>query len=130
MHVARRNLRAIPSPTDLIDLDRYPVGDLESAGRQKIVAEGNAALREEGVCILPGFLRGDVIDGLVEECEALAPLGHFSQVSGTPYIEAPDASYPEGHPRRIARADLAHRRGLRPFPADSPIRAAVRVGPS
>ena len=52
--------------------------------------------------ILSGFLRADVIDDLVAECVELAPLGHFSQVSGTPYIEAPDLSYPEGHPRRVA----------------------------
>ena len=67
-----------------------------------MVADGTAALRDDGVCILPGFLRAEVIDSLVDECEALALLGHFSKVPGTPLHRGADQSYPEGHPRRTA----------------------------
>lgn len=81
------------------------------------------------MCILPGFLRADVIDGLVDECEALAPLGHFSQVSGTPYIEAPDTSYPEGHPRRIAEPTSLTAVAYDLFPNDSSIRALYEWDP-
>lgn len=81
------------------------------------------------MCILPGFLRADVIDGLVAECEALAPLGHFSQVSGTPYIEAPDSSYPEGHPRRIAEPTSLTAVAYDLFPNDSSIRALYQWDP-
>jgi hypothetical protein len=71
----------------------------------------------------------DVIDGLVAECEALAPLGYFSQVSGTPYIEAPDTSYPEGHPRRIAEPTSLTAVAYDLFPNDSSIRGLYQWDP-
>ncbi len=94
-----------------------------------MIAEGNTALREEGVCILPGFLRADAIDDLVDECEKLAVLGHFSQVSGTPYIEAPDLSYPDGHPRRVADRTSLTAVAYDLFPSDSAIRALYEWDP-
>ena len=94
-----------------------------------MIADGNAALREEGVCILPGFVRAEAIDDLVAECERLAPLGHFRQVSGTPYIEAPDPSYPEGHPRRTAERTSLTAVAYDLFPIDSAIRALYEWDP-
>jgi hypothetical protein len=52
------------------------------------------------MAILPGFLREEVLAPLCAECESLAELGHFSEVRGTPWIDLPDVSLPEGHPRR------------------------------
>jgi hypothetical protein len=81
------------------------------------------------VCILPGFLRTEVIDDLVAECEKLSPLGHFSEVWGTPYIEAPDESYPEGHPRRIAERTSLSAVAYDLFPYDSAIRSLYEWDP-
>ena len=119
----------IPSPSDLIDLERYPVDALETPLAKSVVADGNAALRADGVCILPGFLRDDVIDALVAECEELAPLGHHSEVAGTPYIEAPDRSFPEGHPRRSPSRTSLTAVAYDLFPADSAIRALYEWDP-
>ncbi len=94
-----------------------------------MVADGRAALRDDGVCILPGFLRAEVIDALVDECEALAPLGHFSKVSGTPYIEAPDRSYPEGHPRRTAEPTSLTAVAYDLFPRESALRGLYEWDP-
>ena len=43
------------SVTDLIDLARYPIADLDSEAAQALVAECQAALKESGACSLPGF---------------------------------------------------------------------------
>ncbi len=94
-----------------------------------MIADGNAALRDEGVCILPGFLRADVVESLIAECEELAPLGHHSEVSGTPYIEAPDLSFPEGHPRRIAERTSLTAVAYDQFPTGSMLRALYEWDP-
>jgi hypothetical protein len=119
----------ITLPSDLLDLARYPVDALGSSLGKKVVAEGNAALRADGVCILPGFLRAEVIDVLVEECESLAPLGHHSEVAGTPYIEAPDRSFPEGHPRRSPSRTSLTAVAYDLFPSDSALRALYEWDP-
>jgi hypothetical protein len=75
------------------------------------------------MAVLPGFLRADALPALVAECEALAPRGHFSEVHGTPYIEAPDASFPEGHPRRTLQRTALTAVAYDLFPPESALRA-------
>ena len=83
----------------LVDLERYPVLDLDGAG-SPMVARHAAELRDTGVSILPGFLRADALPGLVAECDALADGAYLQDVQGTPYLELPDAdAWPAGHPR-------------------------------
>lgn len=86
-------------PAALVDLDRYPILDLEGVGGA--VADHHAAeLRASGVSILPGFLRADALPELIAECERLAEDAYLQDVQGTPYLEAPDRdAWPEGHPR-------------------------------
>jgi hypothetical protein len=90
----------VSAPERLVDLARYPLLAPESPRARAVVAEARRTLAARGMALLPGFLRADAIAALTVECEALAPHGHFSEVHGTPYIDLPDASAPEGHPRR------------------------------
>ncbi len=84
----------LQSPVDLIDTGRYRLDDAA------LVDQANRQFVDEGVCILPGFLRAEWLPALVAECDALAPLAHRSLVEGTPYLGLPDDSFPDGHPRR------------------------------
>jgi hypothetical protein len=86
-------------PASLVDLDRYPVLDLDARGGG--VADHHAAeLRSTGVSILPGFIRDEAVAALVTECDALALGAYHQDVQGTPYLELPDAgAWPAGHPR-------------------------------
>jgi hypothetical protein len=83
----------------LVDGDRYPIADLSSDGARSLAARCRAELDESGVSILPGFLTADAIAQAVSEAAKLAPLGHHSDVEGTPYLELPDDGWSEGHPR-------------------------------
>ena len=86
-------------PRTLVDLDCYPIDDLDGAGGA-VVERHRADLLATGVSILPGFLRADALPGLVAECEALAVDAYLQDVQGTPYLELPDAAeWPDGHPR-------------------------------
>lgn len=86
-------------PLALVDLERYPVTDLDGEGG--VVAAHHAdELRLHGVSILPGFIRAEALPALVAECEELAAGAYLQDVQGTPYLELPDAeAWPADHPR-------------------------------
>jgi hypothetical protein len=90
----------VSAPHAIVDLERYPVVEPSSTRAREVVAGVRADLARCGMAVLPGFLRGEALVALCAECETLAPLGHFSEVHGTPYIDVPDVALPEGHPRR------------------------------
>lgn len=111
-------------PASLVDLDRYPVEDLDGAGGA--VADQHAAeLRATGVSILPGFLHADAVAALVSECDALATGAYHQDVQGTPYLELPDpAAWPDGHPRVTWSRSSVHTVAYDRFaPATSALRA-------
>ncbi len=90
-------------PADLIDLDRYPILEPDSAAGQKLVAEIKARMAETVLCALPGFLKASVMPRLAAESEALAPLAYRGPHEATPYFYnygTDLASLPEDHPKR------------------------------
>lgn len=84
----------------LVDLDRYPLDRPGSVGLGTVVADQRRSLAGRGVSVLPGFVTPAGVDRLVGEADRLAPLAHLSDVTGTPYLEAPADGFPDGHPRR------------------------------
>jgi hypothetical protein len=83
----------------LVDAERYPIADLDSPEALDLARRCRKELDESGVSILPGFVTRDAVSQAVSESEALAPLGHPSDVEGTPYLELPEDGWTEGHPR-------------------------------
>jgi hypothetical protein len=102
--------------TGLIDTDRYGLDDraLQERCHRQFV--------DDGVCILPGFLRAEVVPALVDDCDRLAPMAHRSRVLGTPYLAPPDPSLPAHHPRNALVDNALEVVAYDQFPADSPIR--------
>ena len=89
------------NPGSLIDTDRYDLADPSLAERC------HRQFADEGVCILAGFLRADVLPSLVDECRALEPLAFHSRSSSTPYLTQPDETLPIGHPgRRLVHSSV------------------------
>jgi hypothetical protein len=83
----------------IVDLERYPIADLDDPGVVALARRCRAELDEAGVSILPGFITAAATATAVAEAETLAPAGHPSDVEGTPYLELPDDDWPAGHPR-------------------------------
>jgi hypothetical protein len=57
-------------------------------------------LADDGIVVLPGFVRDGALAAMDAECAALQQAGHHSRVQNTPYLAFPDESFPEDHPRR------------------------------
>ena len=107
----------------LVDLARYPLFALDCARGREVVKAAHAERARTGMAVLPGFLRPEAIEPLRGECEQLAKRGHFSEVRGTPYIEAPPPDLPEDHPRRTFQRTALTAVAYDLFPADSALRA-------
>ena len=85
----------------LIDRARYPIDDLGSPAAAALIAECRRQLAATGACLLPDFLRPEVLDAMAAEAASLASLAHRTPGSrSTAYLEAPDESFPQGHPKR------------------------------
>jgi hypothetical protein len=88
-------------PRELVDLERYPVDQPDSPRGRAVIAQARRTLADRGCASLPGFLRPTGVATLVAEVEKLRPLAfHEDTAAGTAYLELPDPSFPEGHPRR------------------------------
>ncbi|MGO8866426.1 MAG: hypothetical protein ACLQME_08000 [Alphaproteobacteria bacterium] len=98
---SRREPRGEEAAGALIDLARYPIDDLGSPGAAALVAECRRQLAATGACLLPGFLRPEALTAMAAEAASLMPLAHRTPGSrSTAYLEAPDESFPQGHPKR------------------------------
>ncbi|HKO09606.1 MAG TPA: hypothetical protein VJ487_18030, partial [Alphaproteobacteria bacterium] len=98
---SRREPREEEAASALIDLARYPVDDLKSPARAALIAECRRQLAATGACLLPDFLRPAALAAMAAEASQLAPLAHRTPGSrSTAYLEAPDESFPQGHPKR------------------------------
>lgn len=113
-------------PASLVDLARYPLADGAWDGA---VAGARAGLRERGLVELPGFVAPAALPFLLEDAGRLAPLAWRDRGSGTAYLEAPDPSWPLGHPRRWTGPRALGAVAYDLFPADSPLRALYEWDP-
>jgi hypothetical protein len=87
-------------PAAWIDLDRYPITALAGARGRALVADCRAQVEATGACELPGFLRPEALARFERESAALIPRGHYAAGPATVYLDLPDMTQPEGHPRR------------------------------
>jgi hypothetical protein len=107
---------------DVIDVERYPLDDLDSPAAAAVIAEHRAALAERGVSVLPGFVRAEAIGAMIAECDALAAGAYHQDVHGTPYLELPTDDWPAGHPRVTWSRSSVHTVAYDQFPGDAAIR--------
>jgi hypothetical protein len=87
-------------PARFVDLDRYPILALDGERGRALVAHCREQLAASGACELPGFLTAEATERMAKESESLIPVGHYAAGPATVYLELPDMSLPEGHPRR------------------------------
>jgi hypothetical protein len=95
-------------PAHLIDLERYPVLDPASDAMRETIHAAREQMRTRGAAEIPGFVSATGVATLVHDADALASRAHPSSGQGTSYLEYPDFSLPEEHPR-LHFADYAVR---------------------
>jgi hypothetical protein len=113
----------------LVDLDRYPVTDIDSPRAGEVIERHSAQLRDRGVSVLPGFVRPEAIEAMVDECDALAAQSHHQDTKGTPYLELPSDDWPADHPRVTWARSSVHTIGYDQFPLSSMMRRLYEWDP-
>jgi hypothetical protein len=114
---------------DLVDLERYPVFSSGSAVYRAVVDEGRRQLRENGAAELEGFVSAAGVAELVRDADSLAPRAHASGGQGTAYLEWPDFTLPEDHPRLHFADYRVHAVSYDITPRTSPLRRLYEWDP-
>lgn len=86
--------------SDVIDLSRYPIDQINSPACQQLIAETLVKLQDDGCAVLKGFIRPQRIDDLIAEADRVAQFGHRSFNRTNAYFTQDDPSLPESHPLR------------------------------
>jgi len=96
----------------LIDLDRYPLNDLDSEAGLELIADTQVSLETTGACSLPGFVRTPVISEMAAQASSLEHLAYAGPTEVTPYFFnynlGEGADVPDDHPlKRKGKRNLA-----------------------
>ncbi|WP_282120217.1 HalD/BesD family halogenase [Ruegeria atlantica] len=84
----------------LVDLERYPIADLESAKGAAFLKASQEQMEEHGWCNLDGFIRPEALAALADESNALLPTADVLTIKRNIYQGAIDPSLPKDDPRR------------------------------
>jgi hypothetical protein len=120
---------ALSSPADLVDLDRYPLLDLSSAKMQEVLGWARRQVVATGACEVPGFLNRAGLEAIIADARSLAPTAYRSEGYGTAYLDMPDMTLPEDHPRRYFGKAAVGVIAYDMFPATSALRRLYEWGP-
>lgn len=95
---------------EIVDLDRYPITDLESPRGIQFLEQCRATMRLHGYCSLDGFIRDQALVQLVAEADAILPQSRKRQIYRNIYGSEDEPDLPESHP--IRRFHTHHPRQL------------------
>lgn len=86
---------------NMIDLERYPIHDLDNEITQQVVRDCRERLDDDGCALIKNLIREESLGRMQAESERLYPQTFWSESSHTPYFGKDDPSLPEGHPKRF-----------------------------
>src|ERR1700689_2726752 len=111
-----------PGYDDVVDLDRYPIGDPAGPAYRELVRAGQDQLRVEGVAQLTGFLTPAAVSQMIALTGQLAAQAWASDQTHTAYFVAPDDSGGPDHPRALLEHSAKKAIAYDQIPAGAPIR--------
>jgi hypothetical protein len=107
---------------DLVDLEHYPIHDLDNDRGRAFVQECRQQLAEHGVCSLPGFLPAAAVAEMVRVAHELAPKAWKSDQTHTVYFEKPDETVAPADPRAFQVRSAKNGIAYDYLPEDVPVR--------
>lgn len=85
---------------EFIDLERFPVHDLNNPLRAELVAKCRADLAAAGCSHVPDFIRASAVRAMREEAHRIMPFAKPADDRINPYLTADDPNLPPDHPKR------------------------------
>ena len=84
---------------DFIDLQRYPIDDLDSPVGRSLIESCQGMMREQAICALKGFLRPVLLQAISDEVTHLESTMRRVDFPATPYGWLKNAGFSTSHPR-------------------------------
>ena len=117
-----QSTRIAPTYADVVDLDRYPIDQLDSERGQALVRACREELADTGVCNLEGFITPGAVAAMVELAGQLEDQAWASDRTHTIYFEKLDETVPAEHPRAHQVRSAKHGIAYDQIPVDAPMR--------
>ena len=111
---------------ELVDMDRFPIADLDSGKGAEFLAACQKSMDENGWCNLDAFIQPDMLAKLNTEANALLPTAETLHVKRNIYQGAIDPSLPEDDPRRKEFIHIANQLADDQIPAETAIKQLYR----
>jgi hypothetical protein len=86
---------------EILDLQRYPIENLEHGTAQSLLANCRAQLDTWGACEMEGFVRPLALNLLVQESAALEKGAYRNALVGNAYLDQGDGSLGSDHARNL-----------------------------
>jgi hypothetical protein len=122
MMIYKQRESIIDYVTDIIDLAKYPINDLNSSQGREFLKRCRQALRETGLCQLSEFMLPRAVDNLVTEGKELVPLSFSTDSEHNVYFSSIDKTLPEADPRRLMQRSAKKAIAYDQIPSNSLIR--------
>lgn len=90
-----------PTLADIVDLERYPIDQLDHPKTQQLIAQCREELNAVGCCKIPNMIRAESIARMKAEVDRKQEEIYWSEDSHNPYMTKEDRSLPEDHPKRF-----------------------------
>ena len=85
---------------DLVNLDAYPIQDIQSPTAQALVAKCRKDLDKNALCTLEDFVSPEALMVMKTEIDGLLTSAYRAEHERTPYSWRYNLDFPDGHPRR------------------------------
>ena len=86
------------SLSDIVNLNQYPIHDLNSKIYNELTAHCKSELDTIGCCVIPNFIKPDSINKMLKEISSKRDRVFWSDESHNPYFSKRDDSLPNIHP--------------------------------
>jgi hypothetical protein len=89
----------LPELANLVDLDRYPIADVDSSRRGRLIDRCRADMAAVGASVLPSFVLPTAVAQMVSEVAWREHLAFHKVKQHNVYLQPEDPGFPHDHPR-------------------------------
>ena len=106
----------------IVDLNRYPIDRIDSPETQKLLVRCRQATDSTALCMLPGFIRQNMVGVMAQELDNLVASASRYEEERVAYAELTDQAWPKGHPETVKHLCRYYQVLNYQIPNDSPLR--------
>lgn len=111
-----------PDYADVVDLDRYPIHELDSERGRALIDSCRLELAKDGCCTLQGFINHEAVARMVDLANQLENKAWVSDRTHNVYFEPFDETVEPDHPLAFQVRSAKHGIAYDYIPEDAPLR--------